>query len=305
MKMKTRMAAACLFLCAMNAARAEQLTIATVSGITGPIASTTADILKVTTGYLAMINSQGGVNGNTLRLVLRDDGYDPKKTAEMVEDAVTKDHIVALVNGAGTANTVALIKSGVLDKYKIPLVGVYSGSEAIRGAGSEQIFHTRASYSDEVFKIARLMTTIGLKKVAVMYQDDGFGTAINDSLAKAAQQFKFEIIAKVPYKAGEKDFSAQVKQVVESHPQAILLMGVPDAVYGFMNKYEQPVGAAQIYALSFITTKGLAEHAGVEKIRGMGLSQVVPNPTSVSLPLSGDFSKFLRTPFGQGATSSP
>lgn len=305
MRITACLAVACAGWFFLGSAGAEVIAIGAVSGITGPIASTTAEVLKVTSGYLEMINAQGGVNGNELHLVTRDDGYDAKRTAAMVEDAITKDHVVALVNGAGTSNTIALLKSGVLDKYKVPLIGVYSGSEAIRGPNAEQIFHTRVSYGEEVFKIARLMTTIGLTKVAVMFQDDGFGAAINDSLAKAAQQYHFEVVAKVPYKAGTTDFTAQVNQITGSHPQAILLMGVPDAVYGFMKLYQAPVGAAQIYALSFVTSKGLAEHAGVERIRGMGLSQVVPNPASTALPLSADFNKFLHSSFAHGASSSP
>lgn len=299
------LAAACAGWFFVGSAGAEEIAIGMVSGITGPIASTTADLLKVSSGYVSMVNSQGRVNGNTLHFVTRDDGYDSKRTPAMVEDAINKDHVVALVNGAGTSNTLALIKSGILDKYKVPLVGVYSGSDAIRGANAGQVFHTRASYADEVFKISRLMTTIGLTKVAVMYQDDGFGTAINDSLAKAMQKYHFEVIAKVPYKAGNTDFAEQVKKITASQPQAILLMGVPDAVYGFMKQYKAPVGAAQIYALSFVTTKGLAEYAGAERIRGMGLTQVVPNPASTVLPLSADFNQFLGTPFGKGVTASP
>lgn len=290
---------------AIGFANAEEVKIGCVSGITGPIALTTADILKVTSGYLDMINAKGGINGNQLTLVMRDDGYDPKKTVGEVEDIFAKEHVVALVNGAGTANTATLVKTGTLSKHKLPLVGVYSGSEAIRGPGSEQIFHTRASYNDEIMKISRLISTIGHKRVALLYQDDGFGAGIVDSVSKAAQEYKFEVILKVPYKPGEHDFASQSKQLIASHPQAILLMGVPEAVYRFMKTYDAPVGAAQIYALSFVSAKGLAEFAGEEKIRGIGISQVVPNPNSVALPLSKDFQAFLQTPFAKGATSSP
>jgi hypothetical protein len=38
-------------------ANAEEVKIGSVSGITGPLALTTADVLKVTNGYLDMINS--------------------------------------------------------------------------------------------------------------------------------------------------------------------------------------------------------------------------------------------------------
>ena len=302
--MKKRVAIFAISLAA-GFANAEEVKIGSVSGITGPLALTTADVLKVTNGYLDMINSKGGINGNQLTLVTRDDGYDPRRTVAAVEDVIAKDHVVALVNGAGTPNTAMLAKSGILNKHKLPLIGVYSGSEAIRGPGSEEIFHTRASYHDEVMKISRLLSTIGLKKVALLYQDDGFGAGIVDSVTKASEEFKFDVIVKVPYKAGEHDFTAQSKQIIASHPQAILLMGVPEAVYRFVKTYDAPVGAAQIYALSFVSAKGLAEFAGEEKIRGIGISQVVPNPNSLALPLSKDFITFMQSPFAKGANTSP
>lgn len=304
--MRLKNVAAALVACfAIGSANAEEVKIGCVSGITGAIALTTADVIKVTAGYLEMINSEGGINGNQLKLVTRDDGYDPKKTAVQVEDIILKDHVVALVNGAGTPNTAALVKTGILNKYKVPLVGVYSGSEAIRGAGSEQIFHTRLTYDDEIMKISRLVSTVGLKRVAVLYQDDGFGAGIMDSVNKAAQEYKFDVILKAPYKAGQHDFASQSKAIIASHPQAILLMGVPEAVYRFMKAYDAPVGAAQIFALSFVTPKGLADFAGEERIRGIGISQVVPNPNSTVLPLSKDFNAFMRSPFAKGVVLSP
>ncbi len=98
--------AACSFL---HAAHADQVKVGLVAGITGPTAQSAADVLKVTSGYLEMVNAQGGVNGNQLTLVTRDDQYDPTKTAALVEDVLIKDQPVALVNGIGTSNTVALI----------------------------------------------------------------------------------------------------------------------------------------------------------------------------------------------------
>lgn len=286
-------------------AAAKEVKIGYVTGITGPIARTTTEGLNMTRGYIAMVNSQGGINGNKIVMVSRDDQYDPRKTAGLVDDIIQQENVVALVNSAGTANTMAVIKSDVLNKFKVPLIGVFSGSDMIRGPGSEQIFHTRASYHDEIMKIARVVSTLGLKKVAVLYQDDGFGAGINESINKAAQDNKFEIVLRTPYKPGETDFSAQAKQIIAAHPQAIFLMGLPEAVNRFMKVYDAPVGAAQIYALSFVTAKDLLEVAGEERIRGVGITQVVPNPNSVSLPLAKEFQNFLKTSYAQGVKSSP
>lgn len=290
---------------ALGLAHGGEVKIGTISGITGPLASTSIEVLEMSKAYLEMVNSQGGINGNKITLAVRDDQYDPRKTPALAEEIIQQENVVALVNSAGTANTAAMMKTGVLNKHKVPLVGVFSGSEVIRGPGSEQIFHTRPSYHDEIMKIARVASTLGLKNIAVMYQDDGFGASINKSIAQAAQENQFKVVVEAPYKPGETDFSAQAKKIIAAQPQAIFLMGVPDAVAHFMKVYDAPNGAAQIYTLSFVTPDVLLAAAGEARIRGIGITQVVPNPNSTVLPLGKDFQTFLKSSYGKGMKANP
>jgi branched-chain amino acid transport system substrate-binding protein len=290
---------------AISLAHAAEIKLGSVFGLTGPTASTASEGIAIANGYLEMINAKGGINGNTLKLAVRDDQYDPRKTPALVEELITKENIVALVNGIGTANTAALMKTGVLAQYRMPLVGVFSGSDIIRGPGSEQIFHTRASYTDEVMKISRLASTLGLKRVAVLFQEDGFGASINQAVAKASESYGFEVVQKVPYKPGETDFTTHAKQIADARPQAIFLMGVPEAVSHFMKVFDKSKSMAQVYTLSFVPAKQLADFAGEQRVRGLGISQVVPNPASTTLPLAKEFQTFLKSPYGKGISSNP
>lgn len=290
---------------AIGLANAAEIRIGSVFGLTGPTALTAAEGVAIANGYLKMINARGGINGNTLKLAVRDDQYDPRKTPALVEELITKENVVALANGIGTANTAALIKSGVLSRHGVPLIGVFSGSDIIRGPGSEQIFHTRASYTDEVLKISRIASTLGLKRVAVLYQEDGFGASINQAIAKAAENYGFEVVQKVPYKPGETDFTQHAQQMVDARPQAVFLMGVPEAVSLFLKVYDKNKSMAQVYALSFVPAKALADFAGERRVRGVGISQVVPNPSSTTLPLAKEFQTFLKSPYGKGISSNP
>jgi len=47
------------------------------------------------------------------------------------------------------------------------------------------------------------------------------------------------------------------------------------------------------------------EVAGEKHARGVGISQVVPNPNVASLPLASEFQSFLKTPYGNGVSSKP
>lgn len=292
-------------LCAACLAHADEIRIGIVSGFTGPIAVTAQEVLQATRGYVDQVNAQGGIHGNRLVLVTKDDGYDAAKTAALAEEAIAVDKVIGLVNSAGTAPTMALIKSRVLHKYRVPLVGVYSGATVLRGVGAEEIFHTRATYNDEIQKISRLASTLGLHRVAVLYQEDAFGEGVLQSVAAGEKSFNLQLVLKVGYQPGTNDFTAHAQKIVAAQPQAIFLMGVPDAVYQFMKAYHAPAGAAQLYALSFVTPKLLADVAGEERARGVGISQVVPNPNSAAFALTRDFQALVNSPFGKGVKPSP
>ncbi|HJV86469.1 MAG TPA: ABC transporter substrate-binding protein [Noviherbaspirillum sp.] len=288
-----------------HSARAEDVRIGFVNGLSGPIAETAQDILKVSRAYVEQVNASGGVHGRKLVLVARDDQYDPGKTAALVEDVIVNDKVVALVNSAGTAPIIAVIKSGVLAHHKVPLVGVFSGSAALRGPGSAEIFHTRPTYGEEVLKIARLASTLGLRRIAVLYQEDAFGQGILQSVAEGEKKFNLEVILKAGYHPGTRDFAAQAKAIVAAHPQAVFMMGVPDSTYQFVKAWDAPTGYAQLYTLSFVTSQKLAEIAGEAKARGIGISQVVPNPNSTVLPLMKDYQSLLRSFYGKDIPSNP
>ena len=124
-------------------------------------------------------------------------------------------------------------------------------------------------------------------------------------MAEAESTFNIKVTLKVPYKAGTKDFSPQAEQIIAGKPQAIFLMGVPDSTYQFMKVYNAPMGASQIYTLSFVSPRLLGNAAGEEKIRGMAISQVVPNPRSSSLPLVKEFAALTSSSYGKNIVSSP
>jgi ABC-type branched-subunit amino acid transport system substrate-binding protein len=117
--------------------------------------------------------------------------------------------------------------------------------------------------------------------------------------------YNLNIFLKVGYKLGTQDFTEQVKTITAAKPQAIFLMGVPDSVCQFMKVYNAPAGSAQIYALSFVTSTMLADIAGTEKIRGIGITQVVPNPRYSIMPMVKDFQRLINSPHGSGIIPSP
>jgi branched-chain amino acid transport system substrate-binding protein len=71
--------------------------------------------------YFEQVNRQGGVNGRPLKLVVVDDEYVPDKTVSLTEKAIKDHDPLALIGYRGTANTLSLMKSVVMEKDRIAL----------------------------------------------------------------------------------------------------------------------------------------------------------------------------------------
>nr|HPR08290.1 ABC transporter substrate-binding protein [Denitromonas sp.] len=183
-------------------ALAADIVIGQVAPFTGTLAPTGKGVNLGIQAYFGRINAAGGIRGSKLKLVTRDDGYKVKETLTQTSDLIDKEAPVALVGLVGTGNVAAVLKEGLLEKAGIALVGVRSGAMILREPVPTHIFHTRASYAAEVDTIVRQMQSMGLKRIAVLHQDDPFGEDGLVAARKALAASGMELVAVGAYKKG-------------------------------------------------------------------------------------------------------
>ncbi|MFD2273778.1 ABC transporter substrate-binding protein [Undibacterium arcticum] len=106
-----------------------------------------------------------------------------------------KDNAVALFGYAGTGNIGQLLQDGVLAKANVALIAPYTGSETLRSPFNPYIFHLRAGYADETRVMVDYFVNNGMKRIAVMYQDDAFGKAGLAGIEVALKQQGLKAVA--------------------------------------------------------------------------------------------------------------
>jgi branched-chain amino acid transport system substrate-binding protein len=131
-----------------GAARAKDIVIAQVAPFGGPLAVSGRDFNLGALIAFDEINAAGGVLGNRLRLVSRDDGYRSADTVRHVAGLIDNEKPLALIGMWGAENIDAVISNKLLENAGMPVIGVRSGVAAFRDNAS--LFHVRASYRDEV-----------------------------------------------------------------------------------------------------------------------------------------------------------
>ncbi|MDP3825446.1 MAG: ABC transporter substrate-binding protein, partial [Polaromonas sp.] len=153
----------------------EDLVIGQVAPLTGTIAGTGNEYVAGGAAYFAWVNDNGGIYGRKIRVVLKDDSYKPDQTLALTRQLLAEDKPLALFGFVGTGNVLALNKNKVLEDAGIALLAPYTGAQDLREPMNPHIFHIRASYTDETARMVEHLHTIGLRRFAVMYQDDPFG----------------------------------------------------------------------------------------------------------------------------------
>ena len=164
--------------------------------------------LRMQTGMLAAfaaVNAAGGVNGRDIKLVTRDDGYEPAKSVEAVKALIGQDKVFALIGSVGTPTGIAAVP--VLTEAQVPIIGMFTGAEALRVPLNRYVFHVRASYFDETERIVQHLTTLGVKKIAVFYQNDSYGKAGLEGVEKALTARKLKPVATGTFERNTVDVS--------------------------------------------------------------------------------------------------
>ena len=78
----------------------------------------------------AEINAKGGVHGRKLKLISRDDGYDPDRSVAQSTKLIEEDKVFALIGAVGTPTTTATVP--IAKAKNVPFIGPFTGAGFLR-----------------------------------------------------------------------------------------------------------------------------------------------------------------------------
>jgi ABC-type branched-subunit amino acid transport system substrate-binding protein len=156
------------------------------------------------------------------------------------------------------------------------------------------IFHIRASYTDETAGMVEHLYTVGVRRIAVMYQDDPFGKSGLAGAESALKKLGLTAVAKGGYdRAKPEEIDAAVAAIAPTNPEAIIMVSVNRASAAFIKKIRALDSSARLFSISVVNFKELLKNAGEDNARGIGISQVMPYPYSPRLPVVREFQTLM------------
>jgi branched-chain amino acid transport system substrate-binding protein len=276
-----------------NIARAQsdsKIILGQSAAFTGPAAQLGIQFYQGAKVYFDQVNAQGGVGKRLIEIRNLDDGYEPDRCAENTRKLLAED-VFALFGYIGTPTSVAALPLAIKDR--VPFIAPFTGAMALREPFNKYAFHVRASYNDETGLIVKQLTSLGLKKIAVFYQNDAYGKAGLDgvTLALAAQNLK--PVAQATVERNSVDVAAAVKNLVAAGPDAVVQIGAYKACAAFIREARKAGYGGTFYNVSFVGTQALADELGKDGA-GVVVSQVMPSPYNAARPIAREFVEAVK-----------
>jgi branched-chain amino acid transport system substrate-binding protein len=240
--------------------------------------------------YFNALNAAGGVNGATIELRTLDDGYEPDRCKANTEKFI-KDEVFGLFGYVGTPTSLAALPL-VVDA-KIPFFGPFTGAQALRDPLHKSVFHVRASYYDETELIVNQLTSLGLKRIAVFYQNDAYGKAGLEGVVRALKARKLEPVALGTVERNTVDVAQAVKDIAPKMPNAVVQISAYKSCAAFIRATRKAGYGGTFFNVSFVGTQALADELGKEGL-GIMVSQVMPFPYSTTTAIAREYRDALQ-----------
>ena len=231
------------------------------------------------------VNARGGVNGRPIELQSLDDGYEPDRCAENTRKLIDNG-VFALFGYVGTPT--GMVALPLATAAKLPWVAPFTGAEAFRAPFNRYAFHVRASYFDETAEIVKQLTSVGIKRIGVFYQNDAYGKAGLEGVVRSLKPLGLEPSGLGTVERNTVDVAAAVKSIMAKQPNAIVQIGAYKACAAFIRAVRKAGFNGTFYNVSFVGTQALARELGADA-RGVVIAQVMPYPYAPQSPIAGEY----------------
>lgn len=200
----------------------DEILVGTILDLSGPLASYGKDLRNGMNLRIAEANEQGGVNGRKVKLLIEDNGYDPKRAVLATQKLVTQDKVFVMAGLLGTASNNAalpvLMQRGVINFFPMAL------ARDMYEPVSKYKFAFISSYVEQMVKaVPKLYRETKATKACTIYQDDEFGLEVMRGAELGLKSINVEFAERTTYKRGATDFSSQVARMKAANCDFIVM----------------------------------------------------------------------------------
>lgn len=233
------------------------------------------------------VNRTGGVHDRELKLSVLDDAYEPEAAVANTIRLIEEVRVFALIGEVGTPTSRSA--TPVAADAGVPFIAPFTGAEFLRDKGWNNIINLRASYYQETEEmVERLITDLGIQRIAVLYQDDSYGRAGWRGVRLALDRRDMEPVSIGLYPRNTTAVKTALLDLNQGNPEAVIMIGAYEPVAALIAWARHMELNPIFMTVSFVGSNALARELGPVGA-GVYVTQVVPFPTDDSLPVVSSY----------------
>ena len=276
----------------------DTITLGSSLALTGHAGYLGTQTLRGAQAYLQHVNEMGGVHGRKILIEAVDDSYDPPQCLANTQRLIIDGNVFALFCYVGTPTTLKALP--LVEEARIPLIGMFTGANALRQPVNRYVINIRASYYQETLAaVSHMVNDLGLRKIAVFYQFDAYGFDGLIGAELALKRYNLEPVARGSYIRGTQDVEEGLERIRRSGAEAVVMIGTYGACARFINLAMDAEFRPVFYTVSFVGAEELARRIGIGLPVHVLMSQVVPAPieSEAADDSASDYVRLLRQYF--------
>jgi ABC-type branched-subunit amino acid transport system substrate-binding protein len=237
----------------------------------------------------AVANESGGVHGRKLKLVALDDGYDPQRTRQVMQELLEQRKVFAIAGNVGSPT--AAVSVPIAMEKKVVFFGALTGAPLLRRSPPDRyVFNYRPSYAEETAAAVRYLVDVRRvepRQIGVFYQGDAFGEAGLAGVEDQLRRYRRDPaqLVKATYQRNSADVSAALARFRKEQGKlrAVVLVATYQAAIQFIQRAKD-AGLDLVFTnVSAVGSNELADGlvgAGAGYTSDVVVTQIVPLPTS-------------------------
>jgi branched-chain amino acid transport system substrate-binding protein len=211
------------------------------------------------------INAAGGIDGNKIVLVERDDEAKNERGVQIAQELINNEKVAATLGYINTG--VALASQRFFQEAKIPVINnVATGTlitKQFPNAAENYVFRTSAADNIQAPMIAKeAVEKRGLKKVAILADSTNYGQLGREDLEKALKTYGVTPVTTEKFNLGDVDMTSQLLKAKNAGAEVILTYAIGPELAQIANGmaklgWKKPlIGSWTLSMASFIDTAG-------------------------------------------------
>jgi branched-chain amino acid transport system substrate-binding protein len=189
-----------------------EIVVGLITDLSGPVANYGKESRNGMILAVEEINARGGIHGRKVRLLVEDNGYEPKKAALAAQKLVTQDGVFAVLGHLGTPTNMATL-GFLLDNKVFNFMPQGASRDLYAPPSPYKVALAPSYFSMSAATIDFFLKRKAYRRIGVLYQDDDYGREALEGVEAYLKSKNLALVEKTSYKRGATDFSSQMARL--------------------------------------------------------------------------------------------